>query len=131
MKKIIYISVISLIVISIIFIKPNYSIAAFTIDGFVKDADDFIEAGKTEGENAIDQTGLKDISDVIYNTLLAVGLIAAVAIGIYLGIKIMIGSAETQAQYKELLTPYFIGCVVVFGAFGIWKLVVTILQRTF
>lgn len=130
MKKIIYISIISLIFILSIFITTNQSIAAFSIDGFIGDADAFIEAGKTEGENAIDQTGLKEISDVIYNTLLAVGLILAVAVGLFLGIKIMIGSIEEQAQYKELLIPYFIGCIVVFGGFGIWKLVVTILQRT-
>lgn len=131
MKRIINISIISLMFIVTIFIGTTYSTAAFTIDGFVEDAGAFIEAGKAEGENAIDQQGLKEISDVIYNTLLAIGLIAVVAVGIFLGIKIMMGSIEEQAQYKELLIPYFIGSIVVFGGFGIWKLIVTILQNTF
>ena len=131
MKKVVYVCIISLIFILSMFLGTNESRASFSIDGFVQDADNFIEEGKAEGENAIDQDGLKEISDVIYNTLLAVGLIAVVAVGIFLGIKIMMGSIEEQAQYKELLIPYFVGCIVVFGAFGIWKLLVTILQNTF
>ena len=35
----------------------------------------------------------------------------------------MIGSIEEKAQVKESLIPFVIGCVVVFGAFGIWKMV--------
>ena len=32
------------------------------------------------------------------------------------------------AQVKENLIPYVIGCVIIFGAFGIWKIVLTVLQ---
>ena len=45
-----------------------------------------------------------------------------------IGIKLMISSASEKAEAKKLLVPYVVGCVVVFGGFGIWKLVVTILQ---
>ena len=41
----------------------------------------------------------------------------------------MWGSIEQQVKAKEMLEPYGIGCVVVFGAFGIWKLAVTIFSQ--
>ena len=40
----------------------------------------------------------------------------------------MMSGAEGKAQIKELLVPYIVGCIVVFGAFAIWKLLVTILS---
>ena len=40
----------------------------------------------------------------------------------------MVGSVEEQAKIKETLIPYVIGCVIIFGAFGIWKLLVTLLS---
>ncbi len=123
-----------LILIMILTIIPTNNVFAdessFSIDGFVKEADDFIEGGAKEGEDLIEKDGIKSISDVIYNTLLAIGLVVAVAVGIFLGIKIMASSIEEQAKYKQLLTPYLIGCVVIFGAFGIWKMVVNILQKS-
>ena len=60
--------------------------------------------------------------------LLAFGIITAVIVGSILGIKYMIGSVEEKAEYKQTLLAYLISCVVVFGAFGIWKLVINILS---
>lgn len=36
----------------------------------------------------------------------------------------MMASAEDKAKVKESLLPFVVGCVVVFGSFGIWKLLV-------
>lgn len=141
MKKNIFIKVIFAILISTMLININKYVFAtntkesavsntVSIDGFMGDAKNFIKDGEKEGETVFDKTGLKSISDVVYNTLLAVGMVAAVAVGIFLGIKIMMASTEEQATYKEMLIPYFIGCIVIFGAFGIWKIVVNILQST-
>ena len=66
---------------------------------------------------------------MLYNALLIIGIIIAVIVGTILGIKFMIGSVEEKADIKKLLIPYIVGCIVVFGAFGIWKLVVTILAN--
>ena len=52
--------------------------------------------------------------------------VLGILIGAILGIKFMIGSVEEKAEIKAALVPFIIGCVVVFGAFGIWKIVVTI-----
>ena len=39
------------------------------------------------------------------------------------------GSVSEKANVKETLIPYIAGCIVIFGAFGIWKLVVTIMSK--
>ena len=52
----------------------------------------------------------------------------AVIIGMVIGIQFMTASVEEKAKIKESLVPYVVGCVVVFGAFGIWKLAVTVLS---
>lgn len=41
----------------------------------------------------------------------------------------MVGSVEQKAKVKDSLLPYIIGCIVIFGAFGIWKIVLTILEN--
>ena len=95
------------------------------MDNTIEKADGFI----SEGSSQIDSTELQNFSNMLYNALLIIGIIIAVIVGTILGIKFMIGSVEEKADIKKLLIPYIVGCIVVFGAFGIWKLVVTILAN--
>ena len=46
-----------------------------------------------------------------------------------IGIQFMMALVEEKAKIKEALMPYFVGCMVVFGAFGLWKLAITILSK--
>ena len=89
-------------------------------------ANSFVKEG--ENNSVLDQDKLADTSKYIYNTLLAIAIILAVGVGSFLGIKFMISSVEEQAKIKELLIPYVAGCVVVFGAFGIWQLAVNVFK---
>lgn len=98
-----------------------------TIDEVIEGGKNFIEAGKNQ-QSKIDGTNLQTASDTLYNMLLAIGIVIAVIVGIYLGIKFMISSAEDKAKVKESLIPYIAGCVVIFGAFIIWKLVILLLN---
>ena len=79
-------------------------------------------------EDGIDYDKLQDASNTIYNILLSFGVVIAVIIGMVLGIKFMTGSIEEQAKVKESLTPYIAGCIVIFGAFTIWKIVLEVLK---
>ena len=72
---------------------------------------------------------METVVNDICNLLLTLGVVLSVIIGAILGIQIMWGSIEQQVKAKEMLMPYAIGCLVIFGAFGIWKLVVTILAK--
>ena len=41
----------------------------------------------------------------------------------------MFGSIEQQVKAKEILIPYVLGCFVIFGSFGLWKLAVTVFSQ--
>lgn len=73
---------------------------------------------------------IKPIADFLYNALLAIGIAVTVIIGGIIGIKLMTGSAEQKAETKQYIVPYIVGCVVIFGGLGIWKIVINILQST-
>lgn len=100
--------------------------SSHTPDEVIDEADSFITAGQNEGAK-INAKTLKEASNTLYNILLVIGIFLAVAIGMYLGIKFMLSSAEDRAKVKESLVPYIAGCVVIFGAFIIWKLAVILL----
>lgn len=104
--------------------KQDYS-SDTSLSGVISGGDSFIQAGKG-GSAQIDKGSLQNASSSIYNILLICGVIIAVLIGSIMGIKFMIGSVEEKAELKAALVPFAIGCIVVFGAFGIWKIVVTI-----
>ena len=89
----------------------------------------------TEGDNwlnnakvLVDQSKLKESQSFIYNALLVVGIIITVFWGGYIGIKFMYASAEDKADIKQTMIPYVVGCIVIYGGFAIWKLVITILD---
>lgn len=50
----------------------------------------------------------------------------AVVIAMILGIQFMVASASEKAKVKEAIIPFVVGCIVVFGAFTIWKIAVNI-----
>ena len=124
-KRILYI----LMIIAII-LAPISSVRATTAGEVVNDGKSFIEKGTTnaDGIKAFGKDELKEISNTIYNVLLVVGIVIAVILGAIMGVKFIIEGAGGKAEVQKALIPYVIGCVVVFGAFAIWRIVVTILQ---
>lgn len=99
-----------------------------TIDSLIGNAQDFTESAKDGAIGSVEAVELQNFSKVLYNILLSVGVAAAVIVGAILGIKIMTAGVEEKAEVKELLIPYVVACVIIFGGFGIWKLVVEILS---
>lgn len=128
-KKIVLIIV---LVILIICSTSNYVQAGstHTLDEIIGEGQKFIDTGKNPSGGVVvpDGKNITDASTTIYNILLSIGIFLAIAIGMYLGIKFMMSSAEDKAKVKEALIPYIAGCIVIFGAFGIWKLVLTLLS---
>ncbi len=113
-----------LMVIQLIFI-PSISQAADSIDEVIKSGDKFISGG----EVLVDKSKLNEKQSFIFNSLLSVGVVLTVIIGGFLGIKFMLASAEDKAEIKQMIIPYVIGCIVIYGAFGIWKIIITILDQ--
>ena len=113
-----------ILIIFILMICSTHIVQATTISNIIQGADGF--NGSSSDMIAGDK--IKNLSDIIYNVLLILGTVIAVIVGSVLGIQFITGSVEQKAKVKDSLIPFVIGCVVIFGAFGIWKLVITILR---
>jgi len=125
-KIIICICVLSLFLIAV---YPT-NVQALSIDGIFTGADNFLDIGGGQAgvSTTIDDTALSDTSDFLYNVLLGISMIIAVIVGMVLGIKYMLATSEEKAEIKQTLPAYIVSCVVVFGAFSIWKLVINMIQ---
>jgi len=103
-------------------------------DGFLNEGKNSASSGSiilSEGEvNTVislpDDDKIQSIINDIYNILFPLGVGVTVIIGGALGIKFMMASAEDKAKVKESLLPYVVGCIIIYGAFGIWKIAITI-----
>lgn len=133
--------IIFLLISSITFACPNVAMIVRAKDGGTEskkysianiftDAKNFVSIGNNV-EATIDSQALQDTSSFIYKLLLAIGIVVAIIVGIILGMQLMIASAEDKAKVKEALVAYAISCFVLFGAFGIWKLVTNVLTNIF
>lgn len=123
--------VIVMIIFQIMFIPISN---AFSLDSIINSGKQFLQDGQANSDNILsgeNEQNLKDMTGQIYNILFGIGVGLSVIIGAILGIKYMTGTIEDQAKIKETLIPYIIGCIVVFGAFGIWKIVITIGGKVF
>lgn len=130
MKKL---NMIKYIVLSIVFISililPNIVQATnASIGTVIRGGDSFISAGSSVA-SPVDGDQLKNISSNIYNILLAIAIVVAVAIATYLGIQYITSSAMDKAKVKESFLALVLGCIVAFGAFGIWKVLVVMLGQ--
>jgi len=111
-------------IISVFIIVSVFPVKVFS--SWVDDADNFL---KSAGNSiTVDKDQLTSTSDEIYNTLTSIGMIVAVIVGMILGITYMMTGAVDKAKVKESIVPYLLGCIVIFGAFGIWKLVINVMN---
>lgn len=117
--------IIMITVFSIFSLTMPFTYASSIGDIFSK-ADEFIETGKKDADEKISTTNLQEMSNLLYNVLLIIGIVIAVGVGIFIGIQFITGSIEIKAKVKETLVPYIAGCIIIFGAFTIWKIVVTL-----
>lgn len=91
--------------------------------------DDFINS--STNQQIFNEEAQKEGVSQLYFVALGVGIAAAIIIGVILGIQFITSGVEGQAKIKEKFLPYVIGCVVIFGAFGIWKIAVDLVQGVF
>ena len=80
-------------------------------------AEGFVNNGENGG-NVINNDALKEV----------IGIAVAFIWGIVLGIQFITGSLGEKADVKKNLIVYLVGCVIIFGAFGIWKLLLQLLE---
>lgn len=128
MKKIYFL--LCIFILFLIIIYPTNVQASMSLDDIMDGADDFIDIGEQAGgvSETIDNYALQNTSDFLYNVLLGISSVLAIVIGMILGIKYMSATSEDKADIKQTLPAYIISCIVVFGAFTIWKVLINIIQ---
>ena len=126
MKNIKKISIILILVLAFSILLPNFVKAT----DIISSSRNFLEAGN-DVDDTIKEDKLQETSSFIFNLLFTIGVVVMFIVGTIIGIQFMIASAEDKAKVKEALVPYFVGCIVIFGAFTIWSVIVNILQKTF
>ena len=121
-----------ILILLIVIVSINTEVLAWS--QVIDSGKDFISEGKKAGEDeklgvTVTQSGLQNLSGYLYNILLAAGVVIAVIVATILGIQFMVGGAEGQAKVNEMLVPFVVGCIIVFGGFGLWKVAVTIGEK--
>lgn len=97
------------------------------LDSTFTDGDKFF----SNADDKVKTYGVKEAAEItnqIYGILMVIGMAVAVIVGTILGIKFMISTVDEKANIKGYLVAYVIGCVVLFGAFTIWKIVISLLN---
>ena len=123
-KKLLINIMVIFIILFNLFIPNAY---AGPIQDIMNRAEGFVNNGENGG-NVINNDALKEGSNTLYNVLLVIGIAVAFIWGIVLGIQFITGSLGEKADVKKNLIVYLVGCVIIFGAFGIWKLLLQLLE---
>ncbi len=89
------------------------------------DASSFISKGKTQAGD-INYTNIANEFVGLGQILTMIGAGVMVAVTTYMGIKYLTAGPEAQAKLKTQLIGVVVSGVVIFGAYGIWSLVVQI-----
>lgn len=121
-------SVIVIAIICILSICPRASYAVDTstiMDG----ANKFLDG--SEDREVFNKTNEKDAIDTLYFIMLTIGIVLALIVGSVLGIQFITAGAAGQAKVKEKIIPFVLGALVVFGAFGIWRITYNVLNGLF
>lgn len=105
----------------------------FCINSYASGLSDVVSGGKgfleaSDSTVKINENVGKIASSDIYNMLLMISFVVVAVVGVILGIKFMSTDAENKADAKKSLVIFLIGCIVIYGSFGIWKIVVTFMQ---
>lgn len=105
-------------------------VGATTLQNMENQAHDFINKGKQQANAAnIDVAGIAGEFVGIGQILTMVGAGVLVAVTTYMGIKYLTSGPEAQAKLKVQLIGVVVSGVVIFGAYGIWTIVVDIASK--
>lgn len=119
---------IAILVLFVLLILSSKSFAA-GLGEWIQEAEDFISSGEYEAPGKMDTDKVRSGTEIIFNAFSAIGIGVVIIVGAILGIQFMTAGIEKKVEVKNALFPYIISCVILFGSYGIWKLVVTIMRE--
>lgn len=122
-------SIVSTIIL-LFFIMPVQTQAFDGFDEIKSKSDQWINKGKNAGY--ISDSDISKVMLPIGRFLVAVGVIAVIGSTIFLGIKYMSAQdPSTQAKVKQSLIGLVVAAIIIFGAYGIWRLVYNFMDGIF
>ena len=113
--------IISVIALMLVLLMPVNSQAFTSFDKTKQQADDFVKKG--ENSNLVDTSKITDIMLPIGQFLVGIGAVVVIVVTIIMGIKYMGADPNTRAKLKQQLIGLIISAIVIFGAYGIWRIV--------
>lgn len=121
MKKSLKIFAIVMMALVMVFTATNFVFAASAVD---------VINGITPDDSNINTTGMQQIAGRVLGLLQVISAILAVILIAYLGLKMLIGSANEKADVQKQFIPLIIGTVIVFAATSIAKLLLGIMTNS-
>ena len=107
----------------------GYTVSAVSYDDMMKQASGFISHGEEQAKkSSISTTDITSEFVDLGKILTTIGAGVMVAVTTYMGIKYITSGPEAQAKLKQQLIGVVVSGVVIFGAYGIWKIVGQIAQ---
>lgn len=103
------------------------NVEAKTLSDMNKDVEDFMVKGSTAAEG-IDYKKITGEFSSLGSILTTIGAGVMVAVVTYMGIKYLTSGPEAQAKLKIQLIGVVVSGCVIFGAYTIWKIVVSVAQ---
>lgn len=124
--KIAKISLLMLIIFVVISAFNNVS-ASSLLDQMQNDADTFLNNGAAQSNIKYENIA-KEFSG-LGQILTMIGAGVMVAVTTYMGIKYLTAGPEAQAKLKTQLIGVVVSGIVIFGAYGIWSMVIKIASQ--
>lgn len=133
-RKILIILFISFVLINCINLKKTYaaniqnSNLGISIEEMFKKAENFKNKGQTEADKIMSQQKVADEFKPVGQILVVVAnAVVFIVVGI-MGIKWITANPEQQGKLKQQLIGLVVSIFVIYGAVGIWALVITIMN---
>ena len=131
MKKAkIFLITLTLIIIAMPFAMQTTSYAdSLDFNSMKSNADSFISTGKSNQKITTGDVKKEVLS--IANILVGVASIVFVVVGSILGVQYMMGTPDKKAELKQKLIWFVVAIVLVYGAVGIYNIIVKIMDNIF
>lgn len=99
----------------------------FSLDDIFSSGKEFIEKGSED--TVISTEDAIDAFVPVGITLVGIATIVLVVVGLIMGVKYMIAGANEKAQLKQKLIYFVISVVLVYGATGIFAIVINVFNN--
>jgi len=130
MKKIVLCTILILIILNA-FCILKFEANAMNLTGMENQVTNWLTTGRDRAGTELGN-GINEITSPLVNIgqiLLMIATGVLVIVTTFMGIKYITASPEGQAKLKQQLVGLVVSCIVIFGAWSIWRMTILIASR--